>query len=195
MATVSMAEVAQACGVSVSVLHRWRKQFSGDREVAAGNIDEKAGDRRIFSKEFKESVVHRLESGESVNDLVNAFQLNPTVVRRWWHEWRKYGEAAFSGYGKTRSPAASTRMVVVRFTAECCRRGRRPLSGKSRRGCGRSPPPCGRPSRLPRVSGPSNTALRCAERLRGCRTPATPPLPCRSLRRIPLRCTRGMRSW
>jgi transposase-like protein len=118
MATVSMAEVAQACGVSVSVLHRWRKQFGADREVAAGNIDEKAGDRRIFSKEFKEAVVHRLESGESVNDLVNAFQLNPTVVRRWWHEWRKYGEAAFSGYGKTRSPAASTRMVVVRFTAE-----------------------------------------------------------------------------
>jgi len=116
MATVPVAEVAQACGVSVSVLHRWRKQFGG--VLAAEHRDAKPGGRRIFSKEFKESVVKRLESGESVSDVVRALQLNPAVVRRWWHEWRKYGEAAFSGYGKTRSPAASTRTVVVRFTEE-----------------------------------------------------------------------------
>jgi transposase-like protein len=116
MATVPVAEVAQACGVSVSVLHRWRKQFGG--VLAAEHHDTKLGGRRIFSKEFKESVVKRLDSGESVSDIVRALQLNPTVVRRWWHEWRKFGEAAFSGYGKTRSPAASTRTVVVRFTEE-----------------------------------------------------------------------------
>jgi len=114
LATVSMTEVARACGVSVSVLHRWRKQLGG---VLAA--EHRAGlGRRSFPKEFKESVVKRLESGESVNDAVLAFHINPTVLRRWWHEWRKYGEAAFSGYGKSRSPAASTRTVIVRFTAE-----------------------------------------------------------------------------
>jgi transposase-like protein len=117
MATVPVAEVAQACGVSVSVLHRWRKQLGGDRDTGRSD-DAKLHGRRIFSKEFKESVVKRLESGESVSDVVRALQLNPTVVRRWWHEWRKYGEAAFSGYGKTRSPTASTRTVVVRFTTD-----------------------------------------------------------------------------
>jgi transposase-like protein len=116
MATVSVAEVAEACGVSVSVLHRWRKQFG--RHGAAGQRDAKASGRRVFSKEFKESVVKRLESGESVASAVRVFQINPTVLRRWWHEWRKYGEAAFSGYGKSRSPAASTRTVIVRFTAD-----------------------------------------------------------------------------
>jgi transposase-like protein len=119
METASVAEVAQACGVSVSVLHRWRKQFGNHRaEGDAADSDEKPGGRRIFSKEFKESVVKRLESGESVSGVVRALQLNPTVVRRWRQEWRKYGEAAFSGYGKTRSPTASTRTVIVRFTEE-----------------------------------------------------------------------------
>ena len=131
LATVSMAEVARACGVSVSVLHRWRKQLGGvlaaEHRAAehidtghgdAGHSDAKAGGRRSFSKEFKESVVKRLESGESVSEAVRVFHINPTVLRRWWHEWRKYGEAAFSGYGKSRSPAASTRTVIVRFTAE-----------------------------------------------------------------------------
>ncbi len=136
MATVPVAEVAQACGVSVSVLHRWRKQFgsyradgdshaghidAGDgdeKRIDAGHIDAKPGGRRVFSKEFKESVVKRLEAGESVGGLVRALELNPTVVRRWRNEWRKFGEAAFSGYGKTRSPSASTRTVIVRFTEE-----------------------------------------------------------------------------
>ncbi len=111
LATISMAEVARACGVSVSVLHRWRKQLGGvlaaEHRAAAlsnaghidtGHHDAKAGGRRSFPKEFKESVVKRLESGESVSDAARAFHINPTVLR-WWHEWRKYREAAFSGYG------------------------------------------------------------------------------------------------
>jgi transposase-like protein len=116
MEMVPVAKAAQACGVSVSVLHRWRKQLGG--VLAAEHRDAKPGSRRVFAKEFKDSVVKRLESGESVSDVVRALQLNPTVVRRWRQEWRKYGEAAFSGYGKTRSPADSTRTVVVRFTEE-----------------------------------------------------------------------------
>jgi transposase-like protein len=116
MEMVPVAKAAQACGVSVSVLHRWRKQLGG--VLAAEHRDAKRGGRRVFSKEFKESVVKRLESGESVSDIVRALQLNPTVVRRWRHEWRKFGETAFSGYGKTRAPAASTRTVVIRFTEE-----------------------------------------------------------------------------
>jgi transposase-like protein len=118
LAKVSVAEVARACGVSVSVLHRWRRQLGSHRAAGHADVDAKLRGRRIFSREFKESGVRRLESGESVGDAVQTFDISPTVVRRWWHEWRKYGEAAFSGYGKSRSPAPSTRMVIVRFTAD-----------------------------------------------------------------------------
>jgi transposase-like protein len=106
----SGAEVARECGVSVSVLHRWRKQLTGHRT--------KPRERRVFSKEFKETVVGRLESGEPVGDAALALQLDPTVIRRWRHEWRKYGAAAFTGYGKSRSPAPSARTVIVRFTED-----------------------------------------------------------------------------
>lgn len=104
----SLSEVARECGVSVSVLHRWRKRL-------AGHLPQPR-DRRIFSKEFKEAVVGRLESGESVGDAACALQLDPTVIRRWRHEWLKYGADAFTGYGKSRAPAPSARKVVVRFT-------------------------------------------------------------------------------
>jgi transposase-like protein len=112
LATASVTKVAQACGVSVSVLHRWRKQLGNHRAIAL------AGRRRQFSKEFKEAAVRRLEQGETVRDVVHACQLNPTVLRRWWQEWRRYGEAAFSGYGKPRSPSQSSRTVIVRFTQD-----------------------------------------------------------------------------
>jgi transposase-like protein len=114
LASASVSEVARECGVSVSVLHRWHKQIGGQRAASR----HPGQGRREFSKEFKESVAKRLESGESMRDAVCAFGIAPTVMRRWWHEWRKYGDAAFSGYGKSRSPAASSRTVIVRFTAD-----------------------------------------------------------------------------
>lgn len=106
----SLSLVARECGVSVSVLHRWRKQLAGHLP--------RPPVRRIFSREFKESVVGRLESGESVGDAARALELDPTVIRRWLHESRKYGAAAFTGYGKSRSPAPSARKVIVRFTED-----------------------------------------------------------------------------
>ena len=110
LGTSSGTEVAREFGVSVSVLHRWRTQLTGHLT--------KPRDRRVFSKEFKESVVGRLESGESVGDAARALQLDPTVIRRWLHESRKFGAAAFTGYGKSRSPAPSARKVIVRFTED-----------------------------------------------------------------------------
>jgi transposase-like protein len=91
-------------------MHRWRKQLTGYLT--------KPRDRRVFSKEFKESAVGRLEAGESVRDVAVALQLDPTVIRRWRHEWRKYGADAFTGYGKSRSPGPSARKVIVRFTED-----------------------------------------------------------------------------
>lgn len=107
----SVSEVAEACGVSVSVLHRWRKQLGVHQTVAPAN-------RRRFSKEFKEAAVRRLEQGETVSEIVSALELDPTVLRRWWHEWRRFGETAFSGYGKQRSPSGSSRIVTLRFTQD-----------------------------------------------------------------------------
>lgn len=118
--TVSFAQAARECGVSVSVLHRWRKKFGNHRaagDADAWHVDAKLPLRRGFSKEFKESVVKRLEAGESVRDAVRASCIDPTVLRRWRDEWREYGEAAFSGYGKSRSPAPASRTVVIRFTS------------------------------------------------------------------------------
>jgi transposase-like protein len=106
----SISEVARECGVSVSVLHRWRKAF-------AGHLPE-ARERRVFSKEFKESAVKRVEAGERVGDVACACGLDPTVLRRWRQEWRKFGDVAFLGYGKSRLPAPSARTVIVRFTAD-----------------------------------------------------------------------------
>jgi transposase-like protein len=110
LATAAVAEVAQACGVSVSVLHRWRKELGNHRAAAV------ADGRRRYSKEFKEAVVLRLERGESLRDVVRGSQVDPKALRRWWHEWRRYGKAAFSGYGKPRSASDSSRTVIVRFT-------------------------------------------------------------------------------
>ncbi len=112
LAASSVTEVARGCGVSVSVLHRWRKQMGNHRVIALPR------GRRQYSKEFKEAAVRRLEQGETVREVVLACELDPTVLRRWWHEWKRFGDAAFSGYGKARSPARSSRIVIVRFTED-----------------------------------------------------------------------------
>ena len=110
LAAAPLSAVARECGVSVSVLHRWRKQIGNHRAIAP------AGGRRRYPREFKEAAVLRLEQGEALPKVGRACQIDPTVLRRWWQEKKRYGEAAFPGYGKARSPVPSSRIAIVRFT-------------------------------------------------------------------------------
>ena len=106
------AEVAQACGISVSLLHRWAKQIGG-----CGTA-KRAAQRRIFTRDFKEAIVRRMEHGASAMELAHAYGVVPTVLRRWKQEARRFGAAAFSGYGNSRAPAPTSQTVVVRFTED-----------------------------------------------------------------------------
>ncbi len=58
--------------------------------------------RRIYSKEFKEAAVRRLELGASIAEVARACEVNPNVLHRWRRELRDYGTKAFSGNGKNR---------------------------------------------------------------------------------------------
>jgi transposase-like protein len=55
--------------------------------------------RRVFTKEFKESAVGRLELAASVAEVVRACEVNPNVLNRWRRELRKYAARAYSGEG------------------------------------------------------------------------------------------------
>ena len=59
--------------------------------------------RRKFSKEFKQTAIRRLESGQSVAEVARALEVNPSELHRWRRELQEYGERAFSGVGKARA--------------------------------------------------------------------------------------------
>lgn len=59
--------------------------------------------RRIFSKEFKEAAVRRLELGASIGEVARACEVNPNVLHRWKRELQNYGIKAFAGNGKSRA--------------------------------------------------------------------------------------------
>ena len=108
----SPAEAAETYGISVSLLHRWAKQLGGR------DSGRSAPRRRTFSREFKEATVRRMEDGATVPELASAYGVDPTVLRRWRQEARRYGGAAFSGYGKSRAPVPTSQVVIVRFTED-----------------------------------------------------------------------------
>ena len=59
--------------------------------------------RRKFSKEFKQTAVRRLQSGQSVAEVARALEVNPSELHRWRRELDDYGDRAFSGVGKKRA--------------------------------------------------------------------------------------------
>jgi transposase len=58
--------------------------------------------RRKFTKEFKQTAVRRLQSGQSIAEVARALEVNPSELHRWRRELQEHGERAFSGVGKTR---------------------------------------------------------------------------------------------
>jgi len=66
--------------------------------------------RRKFTKEFKQTAVRRLESGQSAAEVARALQVHPSDLQR-WRELRDHGERAFSGLGHKR--AEESRVPVL----------------------------------------------------------------------------------
>jgi transposase-like protein len=69
--------------------------------IERGNWKMKA--RRKFTKEFKQTAVRRIESGQSVGEVARALEVHPSDLQRWRRELREHGERAFSGVGKKRA--------------------------------------------------------------------------------------------
>src|SRR5215471_8369339 len=59
--------------------------------------------RRKFTKEFKQTAVRRLQSGQSIDEVARALEVNPSELHRWRRELQEHGERAFSGVRKERS--------------------------------------------------------------------------------------------
>jgi transposase-like protein len=59
--------------------------------------------RRKFTKEFKQTAVHRLNSGQSVAEVARALEVHPSDLHRWRRELQDHGERAFLGAGKKRA--------------------------------------------------------------------------------------------
>src|SRR5579871_1309810 len=59
--------------------------------------------RRKFSKDFKQTAVSRLNSGQSVAEVARALEVDPSDLHRWRRELQDHGEQAFVGVGKKRA--------------------------------------------------------------------------------------------
>ncbi len=71
------------------------------------------GTRRQFTKEFKEGALRRWELGASRSEVARACEVSPELLKRWKQEARKYGQLAFSGYGKSRVPIEPKRHSII----------------------------------------------------------------------------------
>jgi transposase-like protein len=56
--------------------------------------------RRKFSRAFKLSALRRLEAGDSVAEVAELSNIDPSVLRRWRRTYDKAPESAFPGAGR-----------------------------------------------------------------------------------------------
>jgi transposase len=59
--------------------------------------------RRKFTKEFKQTAVRRLNSGQSMAEVARALEVHPSDLYRWRRELEEHGERAFNGAGNKRA--------------------------------------------------------------------------------------------
>jgi len=59
--------------------------------------------RRKFTKEFKQTAVNRLNSGQSAAEVARALEVHPSDLHRWRRELQEHADRAFSGAGKRRA--------------------------------------------------------------------------------------------
>jgi transposase len=64
--------------------------------------------RRKFTREFKQTAVRRLNSGQSVAEVARALEVQPGDLHRWRRELQEHGERAFNGAGNKRAEETKT---------------------------------------------------------------------------------------
>jgi transposase-like protein len=57
----------------------------------------------MFTKDFKQAAVRRLETGASMAEVARACEVNPNVLHRWRREFRDGVDRAFPGLGKRKA--------------------------------------------------------------------------------------------
>ena len=55
--------------------------------------------RRIFSREFKISVLREIGNGTKQAEVCRKYDIHPVMVNRWRKEYEKYPDTAFEGRG------------------------------------------------------------------------------------------------
>jgi transposase-like protein len=103
-----LKQVARACGVDPPTIRAWRAEV---RDLGSDAFSRNSR-RRIFTREFKEAAVRRVDEGTPVREVARACNVDPTVLRRWRDESRESGVYAFS---RTK---AKTRAIIFRLTEE-----------------------------------------------------------------------------
>ena len=56
--------------------------------------------RRMYSRDFKLQVVKELEGTKTLAQIVREYEIEQSVVGRWYREYRQNGDKAFTGNGK-----------------------------------------------------------------------------------------------
>ena len=59
------------------------------------------GKRRVFSRDFKVSLLRELDCGRLMVELCREHSLHPSLVSKWRREYDANPEEAFSGRGRT----------------------------------------------------------------------------------------------
>jgi len=57
--------------------------------------------RRIFTKEFKQQVLHEVQAGKSLAQAAREHELHPNLIAKWQKLHEQYAQNAFQGNGHT----------------------------------------------------------------------------------------------
>jgi transposase-like protein len=106
----ALKKVARSCRISPRALRQWRDRwrtlgaeaFLNREREERSNLSQIRMPRRKFTREFKEAVARRVESGTPVKELARTYDLSPEMVRQWRDELHDLGVHAFSRNGKRR---------------------------------------------------------------------------------------------
>jgi transposase len=77
--------------------------------------------RRQFTREFKLQVLSELKSGKSIGQVSREYQLRPSLLDRWRHEFKILGNNAFPGNGimaKPEAKVAELERIIGQLTVE-----------------------------------------------------------------------------
>ena len=98
--------------------------------------------RRKFTKDFEQTAVSRLNSGQSVAEVARALEVHPSDLHRWRRELQDYGEQAFVEWARNAPKRAGWPSWNARSASRPCRsifaslaacRGTAPAAGTEQR--------------------------------------------------------------